>query len=466
MDNNTFSNDTVAQPPNNVTPEMSPTPSSTISPAPSKSPGPSRLRKQKKTLIIWATSIITIILISVLGVVFISKLSEKPNKPSDSPEPPQQKEIEGLGNIDFDFIKLENNSENIIYSPLSIRNGLALLRSGASGNTKDEIDNLLTDASIPKYQNIPDVLSLANAVFIRDTFKDMVLPSYIEAVQNNYNSEVLYDTFESSNNMNKWVQRKTFNLIDSIGIQPTPDIKMIIANALAIQMDWKYQFDTDRTHGNSFYQDDGTEIQATTMRMDSNSSAIKYYVDEKTTALSMPLDSTTTDASLSFITIMPSGDLGDYINGIDTSEVKKIIDNLKPASEPSSGIVISIPKFKFNHELDFKKDLKTLGIKDAFDESAADFSKMASEPLFVYNAIHKADIDFSEDGIKAAAITAFSMAETTMVKDEEPQPVVINIDHPFLFIIYDEEKDATWFTGAVYRPNLWSDDIEAYQPSY
>lgn len=470
MDNNTFSNDTPTQPTNCATPEVplaptKPTPSPTDLPMSPEFPESPKSHNQKR-IIIWTVGIVVVALACVLGVVFLPKLFEKPGEPTEETISSDQQNYEFIENIDLGFLKLENNSENIIYSPLSIRNGLALLQSGASGNTKDEIDNILTDASIPKYQNIADKLSLANAVFIRNTFEDKILPSYVENVQNNLDSEVLYDTFESSANMDNWVQQKTFNLIDSIGIQPTPVLRIVLANALAIQMDWEYQFDTDKTNGDSFYQNDGTEIQATTMYMDSSSSAIKYYVDDNTTAISMPLNSTTKDASLEFIAIMPSGDLSDYVNNIDTSKVESVINNLKPASEPRDGIIVSIPKFKFDYELDFKNDLEKLGIKDAFNDNTADFSRMASEPLSVSDAIHKSNIDFSEDGIEAAAVTAFAMVKNAMEKDEEPQPIIIDINHPFLFLIYDTDNSATWFTGAVYQPNLWADDIETYRPSY
>ena len=106
------------------------------------------------------------------------KLTEKPQTECpecDCPVTP----VAVSGGLDYDFLKLEASSKNIIYSPLSIRNGLGLLSTGASGTTKAEIDKALGDAVIPKYQNISDVLSLANGVFIRDTYKDKVLSTYI-----------------------------------------------------------------------------------------------------------------------------------------------------------------------------------------------------------------------------------------------------------------------------------------------
>ena len=91
---------------------------------------------------------------------------------------------------------------------------------------------------------------------------------------------------------------------------------------------------------------------------------------------------------------------------------------------------------------------------------------MASEGLYVGQAVHNANIDFSEEGIKAAAITVFAMKENSAIEDEVPQPVIINIDHPFLFLIRDANNGTIWFTGAVYQPNLWADDQAAYEESY
>ena len=402
--------------------------------------------------------------IGAAGIYGIIKLTEEP-EPCTCPDcvSVRPRTSKGQDIINYEFLSLESSTDNVIYSPLSIRHGLSLLNAGANGTTKTEIESVLGDAEVAKYQNIPDTLSLANAVFIRDTFKDKVLPTYTETVQNNLGSEVLYDPFTSSANMNNWVSQKTFNLINSIGIEPTQDLEMVLANALAIQMDWEYPFDTDDTHSSTFYKDDGSEIDATTMQQKTFAEDVKYYQDDATTAISMPLDSTTEDVNLDFIAIMPSGNLSDYASSVDQSNVDAIIDSFKPASESKDGVVINIPKFKYDYQLDFKKDLQTMGIQTAFTNDA-DFSNMASKPLYVGEAIHKANIDFSEKGIKAAAITVFAMKDNAALIEEEPHPVVITIDHPFLFLIRDVDNGAVWFTGTVHQPNLWADDKGDYIP--
>ncbi len=410
-----------------------------------------------------AIGAVTGLIVGAAGIYGIIKMTEQPPVCPDCNCPSPVSQASGL---DYSFLKLEAPDSNIIYSPLSIKNGLTLLGAGANGKTKTEIENVLGNEEIPDYQDIQDKLSLANAVFVRDNFKDKVLSSYTESIQNNHSGEIFYDSFANTDNMDNWVKQKTFNLIDSIGIEVNPDLKMVLANALAIQMDWKHQFDAEDTFGKSFYLKDGSEIEATTMHIETNEEDIKYFIDDSDKAISLPLDSTSSDTNLEFVAIMPADNIDEAVINLDQNRINNVIDNMTPTSEPKDGVIINIPKFKFNYSLNFKEDLQKLGINSAFNANSADFSNMASEGLYVGQAVHNANIDFSEDGIKAAAITVFAMKETSAVEDEAPKPVVINIDHPFLFLIRDANNGTIWFTGVVYQPNLWADDQAAYEESY
>ena len=86
------------------------------------------------------------------------------------------------------FLRLENKSENVMYSPLSIKYALSILRDGAKGETKDEIETALGDDTLMKYQNVPEKLSLANALFVNTNFTGSVRDDYIDAVNEKYNA--------------------------------------------------------------------------------------------------------------------------------------------------------------------------------------------------------------------------------------------------------------------------------------
>ena len=389
--------------------------------------------------------------VGIYGLLQIARPLKSECVECDCPQCPNSENV-SASDLNTAFLTLEPQGQNIIYSPLSIRYGLSLLNSGAASTTKSQIENVLGSEPLPRYENIPETLSLANAVFIKDSFAGQVRPSYVDIVQNDYASEIIYDDFASSQTMDDWVDQKTFGLIKQIGAQVDASTKMVLANALAIQMPWAHQFDSGSTHDRSFYKENDEEVQAEMMSGLAYAEDIKYYTGDNLTALSLPLQSTEAGTNLDFTAIMPHGKLQDYISSFGTSALDDIAQKSIPANTPEDGVQIYIPKFKFDHKLDFENDLKSLGVTQAFTEDA-DFSAMADIPLMVSGASHQANIEFSEDGIKAAAVTSFSIAGAAASQDP-PDPVIIDINRPFLFVIRDRDNGAIWFTGAVYEPKV------------
>jgi len=61
-----------------------------------------------------------------------------------------------------------------------------------------------------------------------------------------------------------------------------PDNGMLIINALAIDMEWVYQFIFDKTYGEIFHLDNGEQMSATMMFIkEVHSNSISYYKDSK-----------------------------------------------------------------------------------------------------------------------------------------------------------------------------------------
>lgn len=82
--------------------------------------------------------------------------------------------------------------------------------------------------------------------------------------------------------------------------------------------------------------------------------------------------------------------------------------------------------FKFDYTLNLKEDLQSLGIKDVFNEKKANLSKLTKEKgIFIDNIAHKANIEFSNDGIKAGAVTEVGPAGATSCEFRYDFPVPI-----------------------------------------
>lgn len=372
---------------------------------------------------------------------------------------------EEMNDFEFNtsFLKFENEEKNKIYSPLSIKYALKMLNEGASGNTKAEIDKVVGNLSLTKYNNIPEVLSLANSIFIRDTFSESVKENFVNNLSQKYNAELKYDSFENADNANKWIDEKTFGIIKNVvsnEIVQDPECEMLLINALAIDMKWQRQFDFIDTYGKEFYLADGTTMDATTMTRENVGDEVSYYVGKDVTALKMDFQEYE-DTNLEFLAIMPKEDLKGYIQNITEDDLKDIEENLKKPSGSNKKVNIEIPKFEFDYDLNLKEDLINLGIEDAFNKNA-DFSNISEKKLYIGAAIHKANIEFSEKGTKAAAVTVLAML-TDALMPAESKPIVVSIDHPFLYLIKDKETGEVWFVGTVYEPNSWEDEVKEYR---
>ena len=364
----------------------------------------------------------------------------------------------------MDFLKLENNKKNMIYSPLSIKYALKMLEEGAEGNTKAQIEDLIGDTELAKYNSIENTLSFANGIFIRDGFVKNVKEEFKNNLMEKYNAEIKQDSFKNANNINKWIEEKTLNIIKNMlddEIVQSSNSQMLLINALAIDMEWAEQFDTSETFGEEFSLENGNSMKATMMNKEFKNDNASYYKNDKITSVTMNLKKYD-DVNMEFVAIMPNNDnLSDYIKTFSTDDLKEIIEKSTSASSVKNGIEVHIPKFSFEYDLKLKEDLINLGIKDVFNEKLADLSNISNEGLYVSDALHKAKIDFTEKGVKAAAVTVFGIKDLALAP-EPVKPEVVKIDKPFLYFIRDKKTGEIWFVGTVYEPNSWEVDKANY----
>ena len=414
------------------------------------------LKIKFKTAVI-AIIVVAIILVAIFAVVINKKRQEAEGNTIISEVDSNEQILES--DFSLKFLKLENEKQNMVYSPLSIKYALNMLNEGAAGNTKTQIENVIGDLNLIKYNTIDEVLSLANSVYIRDTFAEYVKEDYRRTITEKYNAEVNYDSFSNATNINNWIEDKTLGIIQNmLNDEAVQNANMLLINALAIDMGWENPFDTSDTYGEDFYLEDGNTMTATMMHKETMGDSTSYYKDNDITALTMNLQEYD-NMQFEFVAIMPEENLSDYIETLTIEDVNTILENTTLASDTPYGVDISIPKFSFDYDLKLKQDLMDLGMTDAFDENLADFSNMANTELCVGDALHKADIDFSEEGIRAAAVTALTMKTTAMLPDDD-QPEEIKIDKPFLYFIRDKQTNEIWFVGTVYEPNSWEQDME------
>ena len=113
---------------------------------------------------------------------------------------------------------------------------------------------------------------------------------------------------------------------------------------------------------------------------------------------------------------------------------------------------VCLPKFKLTWgAARLNEPLQALGMADAFSDARADFSGMDGQRnwLYIGLVLHKAFVEVNEEGTEAAAATAV-VAKARAVRPTPPPE--FRADHPFLFLIQEEETGAILFLGRMADP--------------
>ena len=172
--------------------------------------------------------------------------------------------------------------------------------------------------------------------------------------------------------------------------------------------------------------------------------------------------------TLQYVGIMPKNDsLQDFIQNTDAKKISTLVGSLKELkySNFKEGVITkvkgSIPLFNYEYELDLESDLKSLGIEDIFDSSKINIKNLLNKTPddMVISAAHKANIEFSNEGIRAAAVTMLGgggAAGCSYNYDYEVpvEEIDLTFDKPYMYIIRDKATGEVWFVGTVYEPTV------------
>ncbi|MGG4095053.1 serpin family protein [Paenibacillus lautus] len=348
----------------------------------------------------------------------------------------------------------EYKSGNLIISPYSITQALALAYNGTAGDTAAEMSDVLGW----KGMSVDDinegnrqlgsllengggvVLNVANSVWHQQGL-EMKKP-YLQTVKDSYRAEVKEANLMHANAMNainQWVNDKTSGMIPTIYDEPPGGVAVLI-NAIYFNGGWMDEFDPANTVEKEFTHSDGTTQKIPMMKREARYS---YKEGASWQAIRIPYG----DGRMHMLVILPK----------ETSSMDELQQQLwKDTSAwkddfSHETIQLGLPKFKVEQTFELPDALQSLGMIQAFDRDAADFSAMADdgEKFWIDKIRHKTVVDVSEKGTVAAAITAVGI-ETTAA--EPTEPIVMNINRPFFFAIEDRDTGTWLFMGSVLRP--------------
>ena len=411
--------------------------------------------KKEFKIFLFVVLIIWILLCIVLVLIRIEARGRLPHYHSQSDD----------GTFSTAFIRESHKSmkkQNYMISPYSVEIALSMLREGSAGDTLKEIEAVAPKRNI-KTLSVKNRVNVSNALFVKDIYKQDVRDTYYSLMDEEYNADVIYDSFESPDKINRWVKNETNGMIDKVVDSVSSDFVMALANAVAMEEDWMIPFECERTKSTPFTKVDG-KIMNVSMMYNNYEDTVSYYQGDGVEGVILPYQSYYRNTGekiddgeqLEFIGLMPD-DIDQYIENFDLDEVKNISKNSRMAGS-NLEISVGLPRFEYDYSFGkFKETLGNMGIQSVFG-AGADLSNMLdNHDAYVNDAVHKTYVKVNETGTKAAAVTYFGVKDTAMPMEEKEYVSVI-FNKPFVFMIKDTKSNEILFFGVVYQPEKWNEN--------
>jgi serpin B len=344
------------------------------------------------------------------------------------------------------FGQLDDPKEKVtLFSPLSISSAMVMVASGAAGETREEVLELLSISnkgllgkSFGEYLKSMSYkepqLEIANALVLQEP--EGVLESYKSLLKDEYDAEVFPGNLSE---INAWCNKKTYGKIPKILEDLSPDSVCVILNAVYFKGDWVNPFDESMTMDSHFKLLDNETIEIPTM---SQTSSFSVFGNDEYKSILLPYKGD----KVSMVVVLPNegtslDDLKQNFSSDDFADLWKNLSNTPPQK-----VWLLLPKFKIKSYYSLIPSFKKMGLIAPFD--GGDFSGISKESLGIQQIVHKAIVEVDETGTVAAAVTAVAMARGAV---SQPPPA-FKVDRPFMFFLVDNQSGAILFIARVNDP--------------
>ena len=359
----------------------------------------------------------------------------------------------------FRFFQQVNKSEmeqaNWMVSPLSAGMALGMITNGASDNTLKEMKATLgfSQASIEEMNayyrrlltEMPGLdkttqLSLANSIWIDNGFQ--VKSPFVDVNEQMYNAKVSNLDFTSVNaptTINNWCSDHTNGRIPKVLKEIAPGTQMLLLNALYFKGIWKkgYKFEKLNTQDEDFTNADGS---ITKVKMMNQTNRYRYTSNDYFGIADFDYG----NGAYSMTIFLPNTDRT-FEECLEALTAENWVAWGKELSNRK--LYVKMPRLEIEYNKDLKEDMKALGMKDAFNSAAADFSNISNTDLYLGLLKQFTYLKVDEEGTEAAAVTVGGMVNAAPPILEEPTPFYLN--RPFVFMIRESSTGTILFMGKV-----------------
>ena len=406
--------------------------------------------------------------VAVLVASLLASASPQCLTPDDNKLPNARGNV-GLytGQQDFSLALLQainqlQPADNLFFSPYSTYHALLLAYFVSANKTEGYLkETLRLDAKqdkadvyaaykLDKYAaqlqngkkpyefNSANKMYVSNQVTIRECMAS-IFGSELEQ------TDFVADPEAARSKINAWVEEVTRTMIKDLLPSGSIDkeTKLVLVNAAYFKGIWENKFDPMETRPEVFYVSPSKQVMVDMMHVEGT---FNHEVSEDLMAHILELPYKGEDISM-FILLPPftkEDGIQTVLKRLNLERFKEIVSGKTLSSRT---VQVSLPKFSLEHTLELVPVLKKIGVGDLFE--GGDLSALTGvNNITVGAGLHKAKIEVTEEGTKAAGATVlFSFRSSRPI-----EPAQFTCNHPFIYLIYDKSAQAVIFTGIFRRP--------------
>ena len=326
-----------------------------------------------------------------------------------------------------------DENKNTLVSDITLNTNLAFFYAEGNEKVQNELKNYFVDDNetiINNLRNINDrykyagkKVSYANSLWINSSTDDCSKQSKQTAKKLNYDIKYAKFNDKALNEMNKWIKRRSHGKIKEAIEDDISNAQSVLISTLYFNEKWNSEYEESDIEPGTFYGTKGNQ-EVTFL-----SSEEEIYLEDSTAIGFMK---PYIDEGLYFVGILPLE--GNNIKDIDIESLMKTRSDVT--------VDVMIPEFEYEQTIDFNNVLNNMNIKSIFEQGNLD---SIAKDLYVSKIVQKNYIKVNRKGTEAFSITDSINSQWADISSS----IRVVLDHPFIFMIYDENIDQVLFIGNV-----------------
>lgn len=356
--------------------------------------------------------------------------------------------------------------EHVVISPFGV---WTLMTGVALGATDKSYDQLTKAFLLPKNPNTlisgyttlsktvlnpqtPAVsLTSKNFVFLDNGFS--IYDEFRRTMRDDFGAMIQTLDFKDSDRAaeaaNSIIQKSGATVSNVLKSDDFTDSRMILTNAISFKGLWALPFNVSETTVEPFYDEEHKQIGKVNMMYQKAAVPFSNMREMKALALELPYGD---DGKYSMLILLPypKVKVADMYKNFESVSIKDIYTQLQRDVDEYGleEIDVRLPRFQISTNVVLNRPLSHMGVKDIFQPHLASFGRVTKEEIFVSAIVHKADIEVTEAGTVASAVTSAFLADRIASPN-------FQANRPFVYFVMEKTTTTVIFGGIYSKPTIF-----------